>query len=194
MTENEAMQLAKEIIAIPENYRLAEYEKVSHDKLPIVRMRFISDKNSENQMGGEHFSITVDPHNRRLMGLMHLEKTTETENYVDEEQAKSITFDFLRAYAEDLIDTIEVRWIKPTRKIPVNSPHDDAFTLNDGSVITGMRVKLWSNGAGNYAWVIVNASGKVINFERDIAWSTLRHCRTTEKWLHDDWLQNNKKK
>ena len=21
-------------------------------------------------------------------------------------------------------------------------------------------------------------------------WSTLKHCRTTERWLHDDWLQS----
>ena len=140
-------------------------------------------------LGGEHYSLSVTEGDYRLMGWMHLRKDFDSDTNISEDRAKEIAFRFLEKHAPDLLDTVEVRWIQATIKVPVNPPHDEGFILQDGTIITGMRVKLWDNLSKKYAWVIVGANEQIISFERDVVWNTQKHCRTTERWLHDDWLQ-----
>lgn len=187
MTQEQLLTLTKTLIDIPGGYLLAQYERVNHDELPVYRLRFTKD-GADNGLGGEHFSVTIDAENQKLMGVMYLDKTLLSDDYVTENEAKDIALNFLDKKAADLLDTIEVRWIRPTCKVPLAPPHDEGFSLNDGNVITGMRVKMWANDTRKYVWVIVASNGEVISFERDIVWDTDQHCRITEKWLHDDWL------
>jgi hypothetical protein len=190
MNNIQASELVKQFLPIPDGYKVSFYQEAHHDKLLVIHIRL--SKNDINELFMEHFSVTIDQKNKQLMGVIHLDKNFETDDYIDEEKAETIALDFLRKNAPDLLDTVEVRWIRPTRKIPQTPPHDEGFKLDTGEIITGMRVKLWANNTKKYAWVIVGANGQVINFERDIIWSTLKHRRTTEKWLHDDWLTKKK--
>jgi hypothetical protein len=188
MQQNEILAIANKILNIPTGFKLASYELVAHDNTPVYWLRFHKE-NSQTSLGGEHFSCTISKEDHKLMGLMHLEDKFDTDSCIEEEKAKEIALKFLKDHAEDLIDTVEIRWIRPTRKIPIASPHDDGFTLNSGKIITGMRVKLWANNNKTYAWVIVHPSGEVISFERDIIWNTLKRRRTTNRWLHDSWIK-----
>ncbi len=190
MNQKELLNKAKKAVSIPNEFKLVEHELVKHDKIPIYRLRFVKNI-THNIYGAEHFSITMDAKNYRLMGLMFLDKSLISDKYVNEEQAKSIAFQFIEKHAPDLIDTVEVRWVRPTRTVALHPPHDEGFKLKDGSAITGMRVKIWVNSTQTYAWVIIGASGDVISFERDIVWDSKNMCRSTEKWLHDDWIQSN---
>lgn len=182
--------MAQNLITIPSGYKLAHTELVKHDGVPVHWLRYVKNTTGDNNFGGEHLSMTIAKDGGHLMGVMHLEKGFASDEYVTEEHAKQIAFNFLNKYAPDLLEAIEVRWVRPTRKIPLSPPHDTGFELNDGTVVTGMRVKLWANNTQKYAWVIINNTGEVISFERDIVWNTTKHCRTTERWLHDDWVQD----
>jgi len=191
MKNNEVQKIVEQCISIPQGYKLSSHGEVTHDKLPVMYARFTKNPDKKEDLFVEHFSVTIDRKNNRLMGVMYLDRCFDDQRYIDEGQAEEIALNFIKENAKDLLDTLEIRWIRPTRKIPQSPPHDEGFKLKSGEIITGMRVKMWANNTKKYAWVIVGVNGQIINFERDIVWSTLRHRRTTEKWLHDDWLAEN---
>ncbi len=187
MQLNEANAIAKTLITIPAEFEAASVHHVTHDGEPIVLVRY-KKKNQVNQYGGEHFSLTFTEKTKTLKGFMHLEEQFDTDVVPDEETAQKIAFEFLKKHAADIVDSVEVRWIRPLNKKPVSSPHDDPFFLNSGTAIIGMRVKLLIQSNNKYGWVIVGKNGHIITFERDICWDTVKKCRATERWLHDNWV------
>lgn len=187
MNIEQAVNVVKNIIKIPTGFEPALVQEGKHDEDNIILVRF-KRIGQENSWGGEHFSVTFDSENK-LKGFIHLEERFDTDELLSEEESEKIAFEFLKAHAPELIDTVEVRWIRPLRKQPIASPHDDGFVLSSGKIITGMRVKLFINTNNKYGWVIVGKDGHVITFERDIIWSTIRKCRATERWLHDSWAK-----
>ena len=189
MQIQEAIAVAKSLITIPENFEPVFVKSVMHDGEKVIWVRF-KKIGQQDQWGGEHFSVSIDPEKKILKGFMHLENDFETDVIPNEEEAEKIAFEFLKQHAPDLVDTVEVRWIRPLRKNPISPPHDEGFVLNSGKVITGMRVKLLIHSNNKYGWVISGKDGKVITFERDITWDTVNKCRSTERWLHDNWLKN----
>ena len=120
---------------------------------------------------------------------MHLEESFETDIVPEENKAQEIAFEFLKKYAPDLVDSVDVRWIRQLNKVPVSPPHDVPFTLDSGTLIIGMRVKLFIRSNNKFGWVISGKDGQVITFERDITWDTVNKCRSTERWLHDSWVK-----
>lgn len=192
MEQSNIITLASKLIDFPSDFELVHCKLVNHDDTPVYWLRFIK-MGEKNRMGLEHFSITIDPEKEKLMGIMWLDKKLDSDCYITEDGAKDVAMNFLKKNAPDLYDSIEIRWIRPTRKEPENPPHDEGFILKDKTIITGMRVKMWANDTQKYSWVIVNEQGKVISFERDIVWNSEMHCRTTERWLHDQWLEEQNK-
>ena len=188
MNMQEVVEIAQQLITVPVDYEPSFVREVQHDAEPLVWLRF-KKKDQQDRLCAEHFSLTFNPDEKKLKGFMHLEDKFETDIIPSEEEAKKIAFDFLKKHAPDLVDTVEVRWIRPLRKEPISPPHDEGFLLSSGKVITGMRVKLFINTNNKYGWVISGKDGHVITFERDITWSTIHKCRTTERWLHDHWLK-----
>jgi hypothetical protein len=176
-------------VAIPAGFQESLVRNVEHDGDPIYWARF-SKYGKVDEFGGEHFSVTYDAKNKLLKGYMHLDQRFDTDELPSEEEAKEIALNFIEKHAPDMIGNIEVRWIRPLRKIPENPPHDQGFALKSGHIITGVRVKLWNIAKQKFAWVIVGKGGEVISFERDISWDFEKKFRITERWLHDSWLED----
>lgn len=187
MNMQQSLEIVKQLITIPAGYEPMFAREVTHNGEPVVWMRF-KKQNQQDKWGGEHFSVSFDPKNKTLKGFMHLEDRFETEVIPTEEEAQKITFDFLKTHAPEMVDTVEVRWIRPLRREPISPPHDEGFVLSSGKIITGMRVKLFNNANSKFGWVISGKDGHVITFERDIIWDTVKKCRATERWLHDNWV------
>jgi hypothetical protein len=55
-------------------------------------------------------------------------------------------------------------------------------------LLTGVRVKYHAPSSGKWAWVIVGRQGRVLSFERDVIWSSVLGRRSTEAWLHDEYV------
>lgn len=185
----EYLQMANKLISIPTGFEPVLAREVQQDGERAIWIRLKKSNAYNHQWGGEHFSLTFTPDDKKLKGFIHLEEQFETDSIPTEEEAEKIAFDFLKIHASDLLDTVEIRWIRPLRKKPISPPHDEGFVLNTGTIITGMRVKLFINSNGKYAWVISGKDGQVITFERDIVWDTTKKCRATERWLHDVWAK-----
>jgi len=192
MEKSNIINIASKLIDIPKGFELVHYKLVNHDDTPVYWLRFIKE-GEKDRLGIEHFSITIDLESEKLMGIMWLDKNLDSDSYITEDGAKDVAIKFLKKNAPDLYESIEIRWIRPTRKKPENPPHDEGFALKDKTIITGMRVKMWANDTQKYSWVIVSEQGKVISFERDIVWNSEMHCRTTECFLHDKWLEEQSK-
>ena len=191
MQLQEANKIVQKLIDVPVGFEGVSVHHVTHDGEPIVWVRY-KKKDQVDQLGGEHFSVTFTEKTKLLKGFMHLEEQFDTDVVSDEEKAQKIAFEFLKKHAADIVDSVEVRWIRPLNKTPVSSPHDDPFVLKSGTKIIGMRVKLLIQSNKKYGWVIVGKNGKVITFERDIGWDTVNKCRSTERWLHDSWVAQQK--
>ena len=162
---------------------------VNHSDQLVQWCRYVM-KDKDAQLGGQHVSMTYDFESKRLMGYMSM-RTEFAVPYVtiQEETARRIAFEFLENYARELVDSVEVKWIKPQRQEPQEAPHDLGFPLDGKLDVIGMRVKLWMPEEKAYAWVIVSNEEQVISFERNVLWDSEQHCRGTQQWLHDIWLQ-----
>lgn len=130
---------------------------------------------------GEHISFVFSP-SKKIKGMTRMTKEFVLTNEVlpTEKQAREVARNFIASYAKDLLNNMEVQWIKQ---------HDETINIGSKShIISGMKVKCRNLVDGKYFWVIVGKDDEVIVFERDIVWNFIRGGRQTEKWLHDDWL------
>ncbi|GGX71367.1 hypothetical protein [Saccharospirillum salsuginis] len=133
------------------------------------------------RMGGEHISLVTDE-SGHLKGLAKLlvRSACEPGDLPSEEEAHRIATEFFNTHAPDLLEAIEVKWIKP---------HTEEITHNSKKHhLHGMKVKCKNQWNGQYFWAVVGPDKKVMVFERDVIWDFLKAGRQTEKWLHDHWL------
>ncbi len=136
---------------------------------------------------GENFSVVLDESGLLKGFVSYQEDTSDAKNLPDREQAERIARDFLKTHAPDLLQSMEVHWVKPhDEEIKVRQDGGKTKTVR----ITGMKVKCRNTKDGRWFWVIVSSAGKPFVFERDIVWINFPGMRKTEKWLHDSWIAN----
>lgn len=177
---------------LPHGYKLVSTKNVLHDSLNVCINRY--QKSLTEELFGEHFSISTEVVTQKLLGIMFLDKTLETVDIPSEEEAQEVALGFMKTYASDIYNSIEVRWIRPLLREPKNPPHDEPFWINslgNKVAITGVRVKMFDKLSQKFAWVIVGKNKKIVSFERDIMWDYEKKCRLTQKWLHDSWALEN---
>jgi hypothetical protein len=187
------MELLLGLVDIPEGYELRSHRTVIQDGRVLELLRFERASGINNGLGGEHFSAVVDLQERRLDGVMHVDKAFFDEAVPNEEEAREFAFKFLERSSPDLHKRAEVRWVKPLRIQSVDPPHDVAFPFHDAEaqqdkLVLGTRVKLFDPETSGFGWVISAKGGRLVAFERDVGWNRRRMCRTTEQWLHDPWV------
>lgn len=183
MEQNMTYQL-NSILPIPNDYILVKQQDVVVNDAPASLFRYQPKSNSEYGLMGEHFSYVADK-NGKLKGFVNLsEKISDSDNLPSKDESKQSAISFLKTYAPDLLENMEVHWVKP---------HDETIQVKTGNttkeiVITGMKVKCRNLNDGLWFWVIVNHEKQAYVFERDIEWINFPGKRKTEKWLHDQWL------
>jgi len=180
------------IIQVPQGFEISTIQKVKHNEEDVHWLRFTKEGNA-HKLGTEHFSITYDASHKIIKGYMRLDKSLciPEASLLSEEEAKDLAFKFVEKYAADMVNDLELRWIKPLREVPQNPPHDQGFLIDGDTLLLGVRVKLWNKKEEKFSWVIVGKDGEVISFERDIRWDFERKVRLTQRWLHDNWLMEN---
>jgi hypothetical protein len=186
-TNSSAQQLTQiqQRLNIPNSFVLVNQQSVLMDGEPIRHLRYERADQQNRNLSGEHISAVISEKDDRLKGFTQMDEQLSKGELPDQEQARKAAITYLQKHAPDLINTMEVRWIKPhEERIQVRSEAGQPQSVT----ITGMKVKCYNPTDGRYFWVIVGAQAQIITFERDIVWSTDMGRRQTEKWLHDTWL------
>lgn len=165
-------------------------------------LRFERADGKNNGFGGEHISILHDKNNT-LLGFANMtqEYSLQTVRFDldDKKHAYKTVLKFLSEFAADLelnhppafseinfdapfhsiSKDIDLHWIECHDDEQINI---DASSQAVGGLKIKMRMKAFSN---QWMWVILNQTGKVCVFERNICWEMNKLQRQTEKWLHD---------
>jgi hypothetical protein len=169
----------------PEGYTRVLAQPVAMDDAPVWHLRFEPAPTAGDRpnLGGEHFSAVVAP-DGALKGVTWLDRRFAEGALPEADRAQEIARNYLRSAAPDRIARMDVKWVRP---------HDEQIRITDAGhgrdvTVTGMKVKCRSTKDKRYFWVIVGPGDRVLTFERDIVWNTLRQKRQTEQWLHDAWL------
>jgi hypothetical protein len=190
-----AIELLCSRVDVPNGYEFKHHRHVIQDGREVELIRFEKTSGVNNGLRGEHFSAMVDLVDDRIDGIIHIDKDFVDEDVPTEQDAQKFAFSFLNKVAPDFAERAEVRWIKPTRFISVDPPHDTPFPFIDQKsgatkLVVGMRVKLFDPETSRFGWVISAKGDRLVAFERDIGWNRFRKVRTTEQWLHDPWVAN----
>lgn len=134
------------------------------------------------RLGGPHITVVTDASDATLLGYTRLHEPDGPipKGVPTPEHAGAVAVEFLRRIDEDHAAGLTLQWI---------ANHDEVITLQDRSKISvgGMKVKNRHDG-GLYTWVIVGPGGRVLTYERAIAWNVAEGRRSTEMWLHDRWI------
>jgi hypothetical protein len=189
-----AQELIQKTVKIPLGYELTDMQMCKHDDLVIFCFRHTRKDGVCDGLGGEHFSVSVDMDATRVLGTLHVDRRHTGTGLPDNDSAKETALRHLEAVAPDLLPRLELKWILPLREQPESPPRDSPFPMRDehGTTrfVTGIRVKFFAADIKKWAWVIVGRNGEVVAFERDIIWNSVLGRRSTEAWLHDEYVFN----
>lgn len=171
-------------LPVPSGYATIQERKVEVDgeNAMLVRMERTDGRNAG--VGGEHFSAVIAS-SGQLKGFVRMDFALRDGALPGQDETHDIAMRFLAMHAADLLPQYEISFI---------APHDEPIRANGTDMtVTGMKVKMRNLADGRWFWVIVGSDREVMVFERDIVWANLKGRRTTEKWLHDSWLAEQRK-
>lgn len=172
---------------IPNGYTLKNTRAVPVDGEEMVLSRYERSDGVNGGLMGENFSMILNKSGLLKGFVSYQEGTSDANQLPGKDRSEKIARDFLRVYAPDLLQYMEVHWVKPHDEIiKVKQQGGKTKTIK----ITGMKVKCRNVKDGRWFWVIVSSKEKPFVFERDIVWINFPGMRKTEKWLHDSWLAN----
>jgi len=169
---------------IPSGFVMESQQTVTADKEDVLLRRYVRSDNRNTQLGGEHFSTLHTP-DGKLKGFVNITHDLVGKPLPDKDKSEQIARDFLKQYAPELLNNIELHWVAPHDE-PIHITH---FGKAQDVTLTGMKVKMRNKHDGLWFWVIVGADERVMVFERDIYWISFPGRRRTEKWLHDSFLE-----
>lgn len=170
-------------VSIPTNYHFDRVSEVKVDQKDAYWFRY--EKGDNQGLEREHYSFVVTkdaPY--RILGFTYMDSKYVGTKNISKEACAEIASSFLKQIDPTLEKGLEGQWI---------AQHDEEIIV-DGKkqTVSGMKYKCYSASTKDYTWVIVGYDGSIITFERDILWSDGMAKRLTNKWLHDNWLVQNK--
>jgi hypothetical protein len=187
-----AQELLRKTVTVPPGYELTDTHMEKHDDLVMFRFRHTRKDGVCVGLGGEHFSVSVDMDATRILGTMHVDRKHTGSGLPDNDSARDTALTYLGKVCPDLVPKLELKWILALREQPESPPRDSPFPMKDEKgatkLVTGIRVKFFVPEEKKWAWVIVGRGGDIIAFERDIVWNTVLGRRSTEAWLHDEFV------
>ncbi|MDE5064050.1 hypothetical protein OZD69_06905 [Wolbachia endosymbiont of Drosophila chauvacae] len=165
-------------LSIPAQFVHTHERHELHEDIPVTVTRYQAVPTLN--YGGEHATVITGTGNGILYGWTRQVDTSDDGDLPDAETARKTAFDFLRRVDAGYAAGLRELWI---------DRHDEQVTGPDGNpaVVAGIKVKT-RHDSGLYAWVIVGEQGRIITYERDIAWISAESRRHTHMWLHDRWI------
>lgn len=181
----EVLDTVLEKLSIPEGYELRNALMVKQNSNDVYVFRYEKSSGENNGLGGEHFSFVVDKNSHKIFGFTWMDQSFSTGELPSKEETRDAAKAFLDKVEPGLFEKLDNLWI---------DKHDETITVKNGKssktvTVSGMKYKCYLRDQDEYAWVIVGPGGMIITFEQGIIWD---NGRVTEKWLHDEWLKNNR--
>lgn len=162
-------------------------QSVSVDGEKAVLTRYERRDQRNNGLGGEHFSTVFDTAGL-LKGFANISIDLAGKPLPSRERTEQIARAFLQNTAPELLPRMKISWIEPhDESIQVTGERGEKATVT----LTGMKMKARNLADGRWFWVIIGSNEQPMVFERDIVWINFPGHRKTEKWLHDNWRQEN---
>lgn len=163
-------------LPVPAGWRVADARTENHDGTAVTVTRY--ERDGRRTLGAEHVS-TVVARDGTLLGYTRMIAGASGE-LLPEDRAREAALGWLRRHAPEYARGLDVQWV---------DRHDERVRTPDGRehVVPGTKVKA-RHASGLYAWVIVDAAGRVVTYERDVRWDASAGRRGTEMWLHDTWV------
>ena len=93
-----AFDLLSTLYPIPQNFTLEYAHQVHFDRRPVWWLRFERSDGSNKGLEGEHFSLLVDTHNQRLMGLTLLARECRQPESPSEEKSTQLALQFMQKH------------------------------------------------------------------------------------------------
>lgn len=170
-------------IEIPKEFHFHTVSKVKANDVDAYLIRYQKDENKG--LNGEHFSFLVAKDDKQILGFTNMSKKYNDLNMLSKNETEKIAREFLTKIDKSLEENLENLWIER---------HDEQIFVDGGkaATIAGMKYKCYRSSKDDYTWVIVGFDGSIITFERDIKWEMKEQRRITAKWLHDNWLIENR--
>lgn len=161
---------------VPVDFELAEVQdKIFQNGAAVIRLRYTR-KGAKSVLYGEHFSLVYRKKDQELLGFVDLRLENvvlPSDKLPSKEETRKLAHDFSRFF-----DAQENLWI---------DQHGENIKLNgEKMTVAGTKYKCFMSSTGPYAWVVFGKEKNAIIFEREIEWV---NGRTTEKWLHDTYLE-----
>jgi len=167
---------------IPQGYEFHSVQKVKIDQVEAYLFRY--EKYENKGLMGEHVSFLISEKDRTILGFTKMDGKYANANLLSTTETEKIARNFLKNMDSNLEKQLKNLWIEK---------HDEEIMVNKQKVIvTGMKYKCYRSNTNDYAWVIVGFDGSIVTFERNIKWDNVQSKRITEKYLHDNWLIDNK--
>ncbi|PIQ42388.1 MAG: hypothetical protein COV52_05165 [Gammaproteobacteria bacterium CG11_big_fil_rev_8_21_14_0_20_46_22] len=186
--------------------RVQYYKGERLGETPAILLRY-EESGESNKLGGKHISVVYDPTAEKILGLTVMQPNKALKQ-ISHQKALAVALRFLQCTADDLTDgdielpdlimlDSDVR-MKFEPKVILSkhlrldwiARHDETISCDDETVtVSGMKVKTFNPKTELWTWIIVDDTGVVQTFERDISWNMEKMMRETQMWLHDKWLE-----
>ncbi|OEH91160.1 hypothetical protein BFG57_07165 [Bacillus solimangrovi] len=178
-TYERALNEVMETISVPEGYEFKNVRSGKQNAANVWVFRYEKSSGENNELGGEHYSFTVDQDSHKILGITWMDQRFASgQQLPSEKRTEELVKSFLNRTQPGLFDSLDNHWIRP---------HDEVITVSgEKMTVTGMKYKCYLPDEDTWAWVIVGSDEKIMTFEQGIKWEG---GRVTEKWLHDNWLE-----
>lgn len=175
------IQVAESKCQIPGDFELIEVQDdIQQNGNEIIRLRY-GRIDSKNNLYGEHYSIVLRKEDKIILGFVNLTLATSVQfndSLPSQEETKALAKAFFNQFEPGFFDKLENLWI---------DRHEEKIEAdNVDLIVAGTKFKCFIQEDDNYAWVVFGKDKQPIIFERNINWV---NGRTTEKWLHDSYLE-----
>lgn len=160
----------------PADWQVVSTRSDRHNDTPVSVTRF---QPAGYRLGIPHLTVVLDGSDT-VLGYTFLSRpSTENAAVPDEPTARGLAYAFIEAFDPAYAKGLTTQW---------TARHDEAAEDEQGRfVMPGTKVKT-RHDSGLYAWAVIGADGRVLTWERDIAWDFGESRRATRMWLHDSWI------
>lgn len=165
----------KEIITIPEDYRLTEETTEVRNQQPVTILRY--------QKDGAF--IYNGP---RIIAIFQQDTLVSLKNLTEVPEGKLLASDRAKEIAKKIFSQTNRSYARQLSFIRIERQQRE-FVDDTGR--TQQFPVLWikfGHSNGSYNWVTLGPNGKLIEMEIDSRWDYFRGRRKTEMWDNDDWV------
>jgi hypothetical protein len=177
--------LAKSTSYVPKNFEIeGVQDNIKQNGDDVIRLRF-GRNGKTSGFYDEHFSITIRKSDNLILGFVDLRQ----ENSISSEEIAQLPKENeMPELVKNFFDSWDSDYLNELDDYAYRSPYGENILVDGVELaIAGTEWKWYAPATRDWGWIVFGKNRNPIIFERNIRWVT---GRTTEKWLHDRYLES----